>query len=63
MMEEWLKIALEEIQKLYDLIPRRIEAVVTDRGPTPYWIKFVEINIDYNCLVQPCKGLYSRDIA
>ena len=37
MMEEWLRIAMEEIQKLYDLIPRRIEAVVKDKGgPTLY---------------------------
>ena len=26
-MEEWLKISLDEVSKLHDSIPRRIEAV------------------------------------
>ena len=37
LMEEWLKIPLDEVKKLYDYIPRRIEAVQkTGGGPTPY---------------------------
>uniref|UniRef100_A0A672Z426 MCF.2 cell line derived transforming sequence-like 2 n=1 Tax=Sphaeramia orbicularis TaxID=375764 RepID=A0A672Z426_9TELE len=35
--EEWLKIPLETIHKLYESIPRRIEAVIAAKGgPTPY---------------------------
>jgi hypothetical protein len=35
--EEWTKIPLETIQKLYESIPRRIQAVITGKGgPTPY---------------------------
>ena len=37
LMEEWLKIPLEEVKKLYDSIPRRIAAVLKGKGgPTPY---------------------------
>ena len=35
--EEWLAIPLETIHKLYESIPRRIEAVIAAKGgPTPY---------------------------
>ncbi|KAF2352508.1 hypothetical protein FHG87_016735 [Trinorchestia longiramus] len=35
--EEWLGIPLETIHKLYESIPRRIEAVIAAKGgPTPY---------------------------
>ena len=34
-MEEWLKITLDEVKKLYDSIHKRIEAVQkTGKGPT-----------------------------
>ncbi|KAF2360301.1 hypothetical protein FHG87_008945 [Trinorchestia longiramus] len=34
---EWLAIPLETIHKLYESIPRRIEAVIAAKGgPTPY---------------------------
>jgi hypothetical protein len=37
LMEEWLKIPIEQVKKLYDSIPRRIEAVLKAKGgPTPY---------------------------
>ena len=37
LMEKWLKIPLDEVRKLYDSIPKRIEAVQkAERGPTPY---------------------------
>ena len=37
LMEEWLKIPLDEIRNLYDSIPRRIDAVQkAEGGSTPY---------------------------
>jgi len=37
LIKEWGNIPLETIQKLYDSIPRRIEAVLkASGGPTPY---------------------------
>lgn len=37
LIEEWFKIPVETIQKLYESIPRRIEAVIkADGGPTRY---------------------------
>lgn len=37
LQEEWCKIPLTTIQKLYDSIPRRLEAVLNAKGaPTPY---------------------------
>ena len=36
LMEEWLKISVDEARKLYDSIPRRIEAVLkAGGGQTP----------------------------
>ena len=36
-MEEWLKIPLDEVRKLYDSITRQIEAVPNSKGgPTSY---------------------------
>ena len=37
LIEEWLKIPLDEVTKLYDSIPMRIEAEQkAGGGPTPY---------------------------
>ena len=37
LIDEWLKIPLDSVRKLYDYIPRRIEAVLkAEGGPTPY---------------------------
>ena len=37
LIQEWYNIPLETIQKLYDSIPRRIQAVIkANGGPTPY---------------------------
>lgn len=37
LIEEWYKIPVETVRKLYDSIPRRIEAVLdADGGPTRY---------------------------
>ena len=36
-MEEWQKIPLDEVRKLYDLISKRTEAVQkSGEGPAPY---------------------------
>ena len=41
-MEEWPKIPLDEVRKLYDSTPRRIEAVQkAAAGPTTYQINFL----------------------
>lgn len=37
LIDEWYKIPVETVRKLYDSIPRRVEAVlVADGGPTRY---------------------------
>ena len=42
LMEEWLKIPLDNARKLYDSIPRRTEAVLkAEGGPTPYQMNFL----------------------
>lgn len=37
LIEEWHNIPIETVEKLYDSIPRRIQAVLNAKGgPTPY---------------------------
>jgi hypothetical protein len=37
LQEEWYKIPVETVQKLYESIPRRNAAILTAKGgPTPY---------------------------
>ena len=36
LMEEWLKIPMEKVKKLYDSIPRRNEAVLKAKGVQLY---------------------------
>ena len=51
LMEEWLETPLDEVRKMHDSIPRRIEAAQkAGGGPTPNEIDFNECS---NYLVQP----------